>query len=681
MLMILGAFLLVALGFRGGFVLLALGLILDAGVLLFLWKALGLFACRCSELEQGRAELMDRVNLLRAALDAAGDGILVVDEAGQARAWNRPFLDLWGLSETALAAVGDLLAADHLLAQVKDTDGWQAGVTAFLAAEGASRDSVELWDGRVFERHARSLDGALRLWRFRDVTAQATADFFVRRLAQAVEQIPVSLVITDTAGTLEFVNSKFSELTGYGLEEALGQNPRLLKSGLMPAGIYEDLWGTITAGRAWAGELQNRKKDGELFWERATISPLRDRDGVITHYLGLKEDITHQKKLEQQLRHAQKLEAVGLLAGGVAHDFNNILQVINGYGTLMQMAQAPSDPHCHSLSEMLKAAERAAQLTHSLLAFSRKQVMNPKVVNLNAVVGNVEKLLRRVLGEDIHLAVTPLDASLQVHVDLGQIDQVLLNLAANARDAMPKGGSLTITTERFLLDEQFVEDRHFGRPGAYALLVVKDSGEGMDEPTLKRIFDPFFSTREMGRGTGLGLATVYGIIKQHNGYILAESTLGAGSSFKVYLPIASQSPSAMQEPALQESRIRGTETLLVVEDEPAVRGLVEIVLRKYGYSVLLAGDGQEAVDRFREHGQGIDMILMDIIMPRKSGRQAYDEISRERPGMKVLFTSGYTADFIKSRGELGQGMELLMKPVQPLALVRKVREILDRPEK
>jgi two-component system NtrC family sensor kinase len=685
LLLIVGAWLAMLLGARPGLPSAALGcgLAVMALVMLFLWKALGLSAGRCADLERARAAQEAEAARFRTALDALDDGILVMGGDGNPVLHNRPFETLWGLpgpleTEARAGFVPDPMADPRLLAQLKDPEAWLA--RAAETRQGASRafDAWDLWDGRVVKRYSRPLpDGLGRFWRFRDVTARVKADRFVHRVAQVVEQSPVTIVITDTAGNLEFVNPRFTQLTGYALEEALGQNPRILKSGLTPPKVFQELWATITAGDVWVGEFQNQKKDGSLFWERATISPLRDPDGVITHYLGLKEDITHQKQLEHQLRHAQKLEAVGLLASGVAHDFNNILQVINGYGTLVQMGQAPDDPHRKAIAEVLKAAERAAQLTHSLLAFSRKQVMNPRTVDLNTTVGTVEKLLRRILGEDVQIEVARAATPLMVHVDLGQIEQVLLNLATNARDAMPKGGCLAITTGLAQLDENFMVEHHFGKPGPYALLEVRDEGVGMDEATRKRIFEPFFTTKELGRGTGLGLAMVYGIIKQHNGYILVESVEGEGTTFQVYLPMASSVPAEEAEPALQD-RMKGTETILVAEDEPAVRGIVEIILRKYGYTVLLAEDGQLAVEQFQAHRASIHMVLMDIIMPGKSGQQACAEIRRECPDVKVLFTSGYPADFIKSRGDLEQGMELLMKPVQPLALLRKVREILDR---
>jgi two-component system NtrC family sensor kinase len=512
----------------------------------------------------------------------------------------------------------------------------------------------------------------------RDITGRRQTEQLMRRLSQVVEQSPVSIIITDRTGAIEFVNPRLEASTGYTCAELLGQNPRIFKAGLAPQDHHADLWATISAGKVWEGEFQNRKKSGELYWERATVSPLTDAAGAITHYLGIKEDVTTQKHLQSQLRHSQKLEAVGQLAGGVAHDFNNILQVINGYGTLMQMTMPEQDANRNALGEILKAAERAAHLTHSLLAFSRKQVMDTRTVDLNAVVTNVDKFLRRVIGEDIQLRTLRAPEPLTVRVDIGQIEQVLMNLATNARDAMAGGGALTIATEAVATDGRFEPDHAFGKPGHYALLTVTDSGAGMDEATRKRIFDPFFTTKEMGRGTGLGLSIVYGIIKQHGGYITAHSEPGQGTAFRIYLPIVHSAEDAPIPAATGPTRVKGTETVLVAEDEPGVRSMIELILVKHGYRVILAEDGQDAVEKFQANRDAIQLILMDIIMPRKGGRQAYDEIRQLAPQVKVLFTSGYTADFIKSRGDLDQGMELVMKPVQPMELLRKMRDLLDR---
>jgi len=536
----------------------------------------------------------------------------------------------------------------------------------------------EVYPVEVHVHHMRLGGRTVILSMLRDITARKRTEEVMRHLSQAVAQSPVAIVITDTQGRITFVNRRAQETTGYTEAELLGRNPRILNSGFNPPEIFRELWAAITAGQVWDGDLQNKRKTGELFWGHATISPILDDAGAITHFMSFMEDITGEKQLREQLRHAQKLEAVGQLAGGVAHDFNNILQVINGYGTLIQMTLPEGDSNRSAVGEIMKAAERAAHLTHSLLAFSRKQIMNPKNVDLNAVVTNVDKFLRRVIGEDIQLKLQRSEEPLPVKVDVGQIEQVLMNLATNARDAMPAGGVLTVATSFVETDHQFEQSHGFGRAGRYALITVTDNGCGMDEATQKRIFDPFFSTKEMGRGTGLGLSIVYGIVKQHGGYVVAASELKVGTTFRIYLPLVPEPADGEGEPLAVQPQVKGTETILVAEDEAGVRGMVEMVLRKYGYRVLLAADGREAVAQFQAHRDEIQLILMDIIMPHLGGRQAFEEIQALDPQVKVLFTSGYTADFIKSRGDLGQGMELVMKPVQPLELLRRIRGMLDR---
>ena len=568
---------------------------------------------------------------------------------------------------------------------IPDDEGLVEDVTQSLAEHGHAvfECPIRCQDGQQYpaELHVHRIElggQPVLLSMLRDITVRKQTEQVMRHLSQAVEQSPVSIVITDTAGTIRFVNTRFQATTGYGAEELIGQNPRILNSGFNPPEVFQDLWATITSGRVWDGEIQNKRKSGELFWVHASISPITDPSGATTHYMSFMEDITGERHLQDQLRHSQKLEAVGQLAGGVAHDFNNILQVINGYGTLIQLTMAETDRNRTAIGEILNAAERAAHLTRSLLAFSRKQVMNPKVVDLNAVVTHVDKFLRRVIGEDVQLKLRRSEGPLFARVDLGQFEQVLMNLATNARDAMATGGTLTITTESLEIDSQFQQTHGFGRPGRFVLIRVADTGTGMDPDTRKRIFDPFFTTKELGRGTGLGLSIVYGIIKQHGGYILADSEVGAGTTLQLFRPMVQPVIEGEEDGSVSPDQVKGAETILVAEDEYGVRNLVEMVLQKYGYTVLLAEDGQAAVDRFRQHPGEIGLVLMDLIMPRLGGRQAFEEIRRLDPQARVLFTSGYTADFLRARGDLEDGMEMVMKPVQPLALLRRIREMLDR---
>ncbi len=383
--------------------------------------------------------------------------------------------------------------------------------------------------------------------------------------------------------------------------------------------------------------------------------------------------------LGQQLRQSQKMEAIGQLAGGVAHDFNNLLTVIDGYGSMMRQDMAHDDPLKVHLDHILAASDKAANLTRSLLAFSRKQVMNPLPEDLNTIVGHFVTFLHRLLGEDIQLSTIIKVDPLPVVVDSVQIEQVLMNLATNARDAMPKGGVLTIETDLQQLDEAYVKlHGYVTPPGLYAIIMVTDNGCGMNEVTQKKIFDPFFTTKEVGKGTGLGLSMAYGIIKQHNGLVHVYSEQGKGTTLKIYLPAMTDQTVYERIVVAQSPLTGGTETVLLAEDDPMVRCLMEQILKDYGYRVILAVDGLDAVMKFAAHQDEIDLVLMDVIMPKKNGKDAVDEIRLLKPGVKVIFSSGYTADFIHNQVGFTEETELIMKPVKPRELIRKVEDVLGR---
>jgi len=382
-------------------------------------------------------------------------------------------------------------------------------------------------------------------------------------------------------------------------------------------------------------------------------------------------------RLEEQLRQAQKMESVGLLAGGVAHDFNNVLTAIIGYGNLLQMKLAKTDPLRSYAENIMTTAQRAAQLTQSLLAFSRKQVINPVPIELNGIILRVEKLLKRLIREDIELITRLAADDTTVMADSVQVEQVLMNLVTNARDAMPGGGTLTISTAIEELDENLVAVHGYGKPGTYVRLSITDTGAGMDERTRERIFEPFFTTKEMGKGTGLGLATVYGLIKQHKGFIDVESQPGRGTSFHIYFPTLTRGAGKAEAP-FEEVLKGGTETLLVAEDDEIIRTLTSSILSEFGYTVIVAKDGTDAVREFQENRDRINLLLLDVIMPRKNGKDAYEEIRSIKPDIKVLFISGYSADMISKEGILEDGSGFISKPVSPAELLRKVREVLDR---
>ncbi len=399
--------------------------------------------------------------------------------------------------------------------------------------------------------------------------------------------------------------------------------------------------------------------------------------GRVINVIEVCRDISEHRRLEEQLRHAIKMEFIGTLAGGVAHDFNNILTTIIGYGHVALMKMAKDDPQRLNIESMLEGADRAAHLTKDLILFSRKQVSELKPVDLNNVVSKVEKFLKRVIGEDIECKTSLEDRPITVLADSHQLEQVLMNLATNARDAMIHGGVFTVRTEQINLDEDFTSVHGYGKPGPYALMTVSDTGTGMDEETRKRIFVPFFTTKEVGKGTGLGMAVVYGIIKQHEGYINVYSEPGKGATFRIYLPAISAEVKEEKREHEEEPPAGGTETILVAEDDESLRKLYWIVLKRLGYTVIEAVDGEDAVRKFIEKKESIHLLLLDLIMPKMNGKEAYDEILKIRPGIKTLFMSGYSADIMQREKIAESGKGILLKPVTPDTLLRKVREMLD----
>jgi len=390
------------------------------------------------------------------------------------------------------------------------------------------------------------------------------------------------------------------------------------------------------------------------------------------------QDISEHKRLEAQLQQAQKMESIGTLAGGIAHDFNNILTVIFGYGDITLMTMAADDPHRQSVEQMLDAAHRAASLAQDLLLFSRKKISDKKHVDLNEIVKLVEKFLLRVIGEDIDCTITLDNAKIPVFADAHQLEQVLMNLASNARDALQLGGSLSITTERITIDEDFIASHGFGKPGMHALLTVADTGTGMDNETREHIFDPFFTTKEIGKGTGLGLAVVYGIIKQHDGYIMVSSEPDLGTTFRIYLPLTTSAVADSKKETAQNLQLNGAETILLAEDNETVRNMVRSLLGSFGYEVIAAIDGEDAVTKFRENRDQIQLLLFDMVMPKKSGMDAYDEIRTIEPDIKVIFASGYATDAVHQRALVDPHVIFISKPYLPSNLLSMVRKLLNR---
>ena len=491
-----------------------------------------------------------------------------------------------------------------------------------------------------------------------------------------VEDSPFGIFQSAPDGRLLAVNPALVNILGYdSAAELLAQN--------MARDVYVDpedrarLIEDVTRRGSLSAESVWRRKDGKTVTVRQTGRAVRDAHGRVESFNVIVEDITERKLLEAQFRQAQKMEAVGRLAGGVAHDFNNLLTAILGCADLLLETLGPEVPEREDVEEIRKAARRAADLTRQLLAFSRQQVLAPQVLDLNVLVPNLEKLLRRLIGEDVELRTT-LGAGLgAVKADPGQIEQVIVNLAVNARDAMPDGGRLTIETCNAELDETYAAEHFPTRPGSYVLLAVTDTGTGMDADTKSHIFEPFFTTKGQGQGTGLGLATAYGIVKQSGGYVWVYSEPGQGTSFKIYLPRVVDAPEPARPAQDAPVSLRGSETILLVEDDEMVRTLTRRLLEANGHTVLLASRGDAALELARRHEARIDLLITDVVMPGMSGRDLADEVQTLLPGIKVLYLSGYTDDAIVRHGVLEPGVAFLQKPFTADALARKVREVLD----
>ena len=494
-------------------------------------------------------------------------------------------------------------------------------------------------------------------------------------LAAVIQSSPLAIYTLDPTSTVRTWNRAAETLYGWPAEEVIG---RPLPTVAQDMEDHLRMRDRALRGEAVRGvEVTRRRKDGASINISLSVAPLHDAAGRVTGMLSIAADLTEMRQLEVQYRQAQKMEAVGRLAGGIAHDFNNLLTAIIGTTSLVLEDMGLESRARLDIQEIEKAAKRAAGLTRQLLIFSRQQVLEPRALDLNALVGNLEKMLHRLIGEDIELRTKPSAALGAVRADPGQIEQAIVNLVVNARDAMPKGGRLTIETADVELDRSYAAAHVPFQPGPYVLLAISDTGVGMDGATKARLFEPFFTTKEPGRGTGLGLATVYGIVKQSGGYVWAYSELGHGTTFKINLPRVAETPERPESATGTPTPVRGSETVLVVEDQEEVRKLTKRVLEGRGYAVLAARNGAEALEIVARHPTRIHLMITDVVMPGMNGRELAELACARRRDLKVLYVSGYTGEAVLQHRLLEAGVAFLQKPFTPDALARKTREVLD----
>jgi PAS domain S-box-containing protein len=607
-------------------------------------------------------------------IDYAGTPVLAASRAIPGCAWvlaakvdrDEILQDVRNQSKFALFAVPLLVLSGivvvlHFMRRDQAARRRDAGSQAGSSSAGAAAASIAL-HAKIEER--KRVEGQLHLQ------------------SVALESAANAIVVTDREGNILWANPAFKTLTGYTLHEVMGRNLRLLKSEQQDGEFYRQMWETIKAGQVWRGELINRRKDGTLYTEEMTITPVNGENGEIANYVAVKNDRTHEKELQLQLFQAQKMESIGRLAGGIAHDFNNLLQAIMGFSDLLMSELDEQDGRREDVRQIQEAARRAVAMTRQLLSVSRKQKLEMRIVDVNALVDNMQVILRRLIGEDIQLTANLATHLRRVQADPGQIEQIVLNLCLNARDAMPKGGRITIATEEVVLEAQDAKMIPDWKPGRFVLLSVTDSGLGMSKETLQKIFEPFFTTKAAGKGTGLGLATCYGIAKQHDGWLQVYSEVGQGSTFKLFLPVLT-TDADLEDPTSAtplRNAMRGQgQRILVVEDDFSVRSFATRVLRSSGYTVFSAASGWEAGEIFERERGDFDMLFSDVVLPDRNGMELVDDFIQQDQGLRVLLTSGYTDEKARWPEINARGFMYLLKPYPSATLVEKIWEVLQQP--
>ncbi len=647
-----------------------------------------LAAAVMAEIERHKAEMAIRTSEQRFRLiaRATNDVVWDWDLRDDTLLWNDAIQSVFGYDATKIPPVINWWYS-HIHAD--DRDRVVAGIHRVIDEGHSSWKDEYRYERRdgtfatVLDRGyvARDDKGkALRMiGAMTDVSARTQSEDAIRFQAQLLNAVQQAVIATNPDGCVTFWNKFAEQLYGWTSDEAMGRKIQEIIPAPFLRGHGAELMERAAEGTSWTGEFSIARKDGTSFPALLTSAPILDSKGTLRGLVGVSIDLTDRRNLEEQFRQSQKMDAVGRLAGGIAHDFNNLLTVIRLNTELLLEDTDPKSPRVEDVRQIMNAADRASALTRQLLAFSRKQILQPRVLDINKVVANVQPMLQRLIGEQFAVTSTPA-ASGYIVADPGQLEQVLVNLVVNARDAMEDGGRISIETANVMLDENYSSDHSPVIPGRYLMMAVSDTGTGMNNDTRERAFDPFFTTKEAGKGTGLGLATVYGIVKQSGGYVWIYSELGLGTTIKAYFPEvtggAAFTSGDGSSPALADAE-RGSETILLVEDEEAVRGLASRILERQGYKVLTAGNGRDAMEIATSEASRIHLVLTDVVMPGMNGRSLVERLKAVRPRIKSLYMSGYTDDDIIRRGIVDPSRAFLQKPFTAIALTQMVRRVLD----
>ncbi len=631
--------------------------------------------------KRAEEDLRGKTALLEAQLNSSIEGVLVVDNQGKKVLQNQRTIDLWKIPRNIAEGKDDEKLVQFVVNQVKNPKPFAEKITYLYShPDEISRDEIELKDGTVLDRYSSPVigkDGKRygRIWSFRDVTEHKQAEAALRegerRLRTLAEASFEGICISENGRILD-VNDQFAVMFGYGRSELIGRNLFDLIAPESRPAIKE----RIHSGDGKPFEHKCLRKDGSLFECEAQARTISWGGREVR--VSAVRDLTERKQLETQFRQSQKMQAFGQLAAGVAHDFNNVLTVIQGNVSLLLTGQLSPADQTSASTETFRAVERAASLTRQLLTFSRRQPINPKDLDLNEVVTRITKMLRRLIGEDIALETRYAPGGAPIHADPGMMEQVLMNLAINSRDAMPKGGRLVIETASLTLTDTTQFTKHTAQPGEFVRLSITDTGCGIAPEVLPHIFEPFFTTKETGKGTGLGLATVFGIVEQHHGWVEVESQPNQGTTFHIYLPRLAKRAADQSQPLSPPKVSGGTETILLVEDEAALRRLMQRVLESHGYHIHAAVSGVQALEVWRGCREEIDILVTDMVMPDGiNGRELADQLRAEKPGLKTIFCSGYANNLLGKDSPLRDNEKFLEKPFEPVKLLQKVRDCLD----